>query len=394
MPKPNTRFLRNILRNTDNHNASLKRRDDRERMRQLQRIRGATMVDKPHTPEELPPRGHRNRHNDERERERDDYRERERDGFRRHRRRSRDRDRDKDRGRNREKSGEMARRHRSSGIRSEDGGSVSDEGRGRLSRRHHEDSHNGSRTERGYDRSERESWHSHDRYHRHRRRHRTHDRDQDDYHRYHHRVHGHRRSASPRLRPHERYNKREEGTRHAKRRKSPSRAELPSSHVDEGAGADSDPLEELIGPLPPPEPVVRGRGANKSRTQINAEATVNGSAMDAHFAPDYDPATDVGMDDSNGHGDDNDDWANSLEALRDRALWRQRGSERLRAAGFDDAVVQRWERGQRLRMAGSGGADGDAALDSSFQWVKHGDKREWDRGKVWDEFEGEVRVRA
>lgn len=121
--------------------------------------------------------------------------------------------------------------------------------------------------------------------------------------------------------------------------------------------ADSDPLEELIGPKPPPR--VRGRGALRGA-----------SGMDSRFSPDYDPKSDVQQDD-----DAHDDWDASLEALRDRAKWKQQGADRLRQAGFTEDQIKRWEKG------------GEKTIDD-VQWTKKGEGREWDRGKDTDlEFE-------
>ncbi|KAJ4386239.1 hypothetical protein N0V93_009132 [Gnomoniopsis smithogilvyi] len=114
--------------------------------------------------------------------------------------------------------------------------------------------------------------------------------------------------------------------------------------------ADSDPLEDLIGPKPPPR--VRGRGALRGA-----------SGMDSRFTPDYDPKSDVQPDD-----DLRDDWDESLEALRDRAKWKQQGADRLRQAGFTEDQIKKWEKG------------GEKTIDD-VQWTKKGEGREWDRGK-------------
>lgn len=67
-----------------------------------------------------------------------------------------------------------------------------------------------------------------------------------------------------------------------------------------------------------------------------------------------------------------DDWDNALEALRDRAKWRQSGADRLRAAGFTDEEVKKWEKG---------GAAGEGR-EEDVKWRGRGEGREWDRGKV------------
>lgn len=118
--------------------------------------------------------------------------------------------------------------------------------------------------------------------------------------------------------------------------------------------SDSDPLEDIIGPKPPSPVRKRGRGA--------ASGT---SAMDSRFNSGYDPTADVDLD----HGEDDDDWGSALEALRDRQRWKQQGADRLRAAGFTDEQVKKWEKGDRKN-------------EEDVKWTKKGEQREWDRGKT------------
>lgn len=99
------------------------------------------------------------------------------------------------------------------------------------------------------------------------------------------------------------------------------------------------------------------------------------SAMDTHFAVNYDPSADVHPD-----SDAGDDWELALEALRDRQRYRQQHADRLRAAGFTEEEVKKWEKG------------GEKTEDD-VRWAKRGEGREWDRGKVVDD-EGHVEVRA
>jgi len=89
--------------------------------------------------------------------------------------------------------------------------------------------------------------------------------------------------------------------------------------------------------------------------------------MDTRFAEGYDPRIDV-----HPGSDLEDDWDQALEALRDRQKWKQQGAERLRSAGFSDAQVKKWEKG-------------DEKDESDVVWSKRGEGREWDRGKVVDE---------
>ena len=97
--------------------------------------------------------------------------------------------------------------------------------------------------------------------------------------------------------------------------------------------------------------------------------------MDDHFSASYDPSNDVQP-----HSDLEDDWDQALEALRDRQRWKQQGADRLRAAGFTDEEVKKWEKG--------GEKTGE-----DVRWAKKGEGREWDRGKVVDE-DGQVDVKA
>ncbi|KAM0717851.1 hypothetical protein Q7P37_006183 [Cladosporium fusiforme] len=144
------------------------------------------------------------------------------------------------------------------------------------------------------------------------------------------------------------------------------------AHIHAIAMSDSDPLDSLIGPAPPPISRPRGRGANN---------TTNRTTIDLRFNdPSYNPRADVAHSDSEGEGE-KDQWATSLEALRDRAAWREKGAQRLREAGFGDRDVEKWE--------GSGREKDERDL----RWRARGEGREWDAGKVAGE-EGEVRVKA
>lgn len=120
--------------------------------------------------------------------------------------------------------------------------------------------------------------------------------------------------------------------------------------------SDSDPIEALIGPLPPKQNKMKSRG----RGTFTA-----GSTLDQRFSSSYDPALDVSLD------DDVSDWEQALGALRDRQQWQKQGAERLRAAGFTEAEVSRWEKGGEKN-------------EEDVRWSKKGEGREWDRGKVVD----------
>lgn len=91
------------------------------------------------------------------------------------------------------------------------------------------------------------------------------------------------------------------------------------------------------------------------------------SGIDSRFSANYDPMDDVQLD-----FDEEDDWDQALEALRDRTKWKKQGADRLRAAGFTEDEVRKWEKGGEKR-------------EEDVKWSKRGEGREWDRGKVIDE---------
>ena len=84
--------------------------------------------------------------------------------------------------------------------------------------------------------------------------------------------------------------------------------------------------------------------------------------MDSRFSSDYDPQSDVQPD------ADERDWDEAAEAYRDRQKWRQQGAEKLRAAGFTEEQVKKWEKGDQKDV-------------DDVRWSKAGEGREWDRGK-------------
>ena len=143
--------------------------------------------------------------------------------------------------------------------------------------------------------------------------------------------------------------------------KPPRRATGSGRREDEDQ--DSDPLEEFVGPLPASSsrkssssPVkYRGRGAF---TSFNGP-----SAMDSRFSEGYDPTMDVEPEADAGN------WDEALEAYRDRQKWKQQGAARLKEAGFSDEQVKKWERG------------GERDIED-VRWTKKGEQREWDRGKA------------
>lgn len=115
------------------------------------------------------------------------------------------------------------------------------------------------------------------------------------------------------------------------------------------AGSDSDPLEAIVGPLPPPKVKSRGRGTISST-----------SGIDARFSENYDPALDLEPE-SQENDDNGDDW----ELVLDRVKWKQQGADRLKAAGFTEEEIQGWKTGKKAEV----------------KWTASGKEREWDRGK-------------
>ncbi|EJT79610.1 hypothetical protein GGTG_04694 [Gaeumannomyces tritici R3-111a-1] len=123
---------------------------------------------------------------------------------------------------------------------------------------------------------------------------------------------------------------------------------------DRRQGLPPSLLARGLGSLPPSLPA-RGRGN-----------TAPASGIDARFSESYDPTSDKGG-----------GWDDMAEAFRDRQKWKAQGAERLRAAGFTETQIQKWERG-----AGTGRGDGGDAHADDFCWSKKGELRQWDRGKT------------
>lgn len=377
-PKPNTRFLRHIIRETDNHNAALKRKEEREareRIRQLRAQGGSSSTSASHDT-----RRHRQHTSDGRDRERE--RRENRDArYRSHRRRDRSYsaslERERSRKHRRRYESEYDRHRYSRRDRDRRGNHAERE----YSRRHGSYSRSRSRSPRD------ERGHGSHRSRRHRR--------------HHSRSPSRSRSRTPepsRSRRHKDYGSRDDYRSSHDHRSSNKRSELspPATDLNHQAPEDSDPLEDLVGPLPNKgdrnAPIrSRGRGAYKPNT----------STIDSHFAEDYDPTLDVHLDDNDPHSGnrstrrpvpglmtEDDDWELALEAFRDRARWKQKGEERLRQAGFSDSTVERW----KSNSAFTGPQDTEGQIED-VKWTKKGEGREWDRGKVFDEG-GHVDVKA
>lgn len=100
------------------------------------------------------------------------------------------------------------------------------------------------------------------------------------------------------------------------------------------ADSDSDPLEAIVGPLPPPKVKSRGRGTVSST-----------SGIDARFSENYDPALDLVPENQETDGN-GDDW----ELVLDRVKWKQQGADRLKAAGFTEEEIQGWKSGKKAEV--------------------------------------------
>ncbi|KAL1870397.1 hypothetical protein Plec18167_007532 [Paecilomyces lecythidis] len=383
-PKPNTRFLKNILRDTDSHNAALKRKEEEEARERMRKLRAEKSSSGSHRRDENQEREAKRRRVSERDEKRSSHRSRryddqeDHDRSRGHRRRG---DSDEEDGRHR-----SSRRHR----RRDD-----DDERYR-SRRHRERSASPTHCSRRTREHERSSY---------RRRHR----------RSSHSISPSRsRSRSPEPSKRGKHQSRDRETRRSRERHktsslSPHPKDNPETQQnrsqkgtyttkDHVSDDDSDPLDDIIGPLPPgmnKEPPIRTRGRGAYRT--------NTSNIDAHFASNYDPTLDVQLDDEEagstskstrrpvaGLMTEEDDWDMALEALRDRAVWKKKGAERLREAGFGDNMVERWV--NNTAFSGLGDSEREKSIED-FKWAQKGEGREWDRGKVLTE-DGHVDLKA
>lgn len=321
-PKPNTRFLRNIVKEADNHNAALKAKEEGEARGRMEALR----------------------------REKDGAGKRKRDG--------------EDGGEHREEK-RRDRKESRPGRWASALGLGGDLGRRAERKKRREGERGGEREDDMCRTQDRER---NDRKHRHR-----HERDGDK-----RSGRGERDKESRRL---ERSHSREKDRfpRHRKEHRRRSRSASMSTahkHTKPAANESStdDPLTEFLDPAQPPQPLPRGRGALKP------------SQIDHRFREDYDPTSDIH---SSHHSDGEDDWDMALEALKTRTKWRTQGAERLRAAGFTEDEIARWE---KSRPPGSGGGNREGDVED-VRWRKRGEGREWDRGKV-ENGEGGVDLKA
>jgi hypothetical protein len=345
-PKPNTRFLRNIIKETDNHNAALLAKEAAESQARLHNLvtkdtRSGADIRRRQLGQitaHLTNRSTKRRRSDEDDRAEDHKRRRNTSSAEEepsHVLESRTKHRDRHH-RDREDV-EDSREHRSSHQRSHKRHrSRSNDRSGRLN-----DENSRPRSRSPVVHRSRRSGH----------RHRSSDRhsagtssrrEAEDTDRKHKRSHRHRRSPSIT----------DDDTEKEKDEKNAKATDCKTAKVDD----DSDPLDDIIGPRPPPTPKIRSRG----RGTISAA-----SGIDFRFSTAYDPTADVQLDPA-----DEDDWDQALEALRDRQKWKQQGADRLRAAGFTEEEVEKWKKGGEKK-------------EEDVRWAKTGESREWDKGKVF-----------
>ncbi|KAK6361546.1 hypothetical protein TWF730_005266 [Orbilia blumenaviensis] len=380
-PKPNTRFLKNLVKEADSHNAALLAKEAEEARLRLEKLRRENGRN-------------RGAGGGERERERDRSRER------RHRRSSRSRspDRRPARGKDRSRSRERRQRDKDDIRKGEKRRAVEIGDIDRLlqaSRRERRDGEKSKDKDKDRERSNRDRERS---YSRERERHgsrrdkeRRRSRDRDRTRRSHRsrrsrtRSPSRSKSRSPspdrrRHKSHKRHKSRSSSSPDSRSPRKRRRSDSPKTSARLSPLKDDDPLEEYllkrdmdrspeIGPSllskPTNGPKPRGRGLPGA------------SAMDARFDPSYDPTMDV----TPTNPEDEDDWEAALEALRDRQKWKQQGKERLKAAGFDNDFIEAWE-------------TNTTKDESKIKWSKEKGGRDWDRGKVIDDETGEIKLKA
>ena len=346
-PKPNTRFLKSIIKETDSHNAALRAKEVEESRARLRSLRESDgKLPRTGSNEGLRNRDH---HRSKRRRfdgEDEEHREIRRDRESRISRRERDEDR---------LDNESCRKSRNDRRDSGD----SEEGYYEHRHRHHHRTHHrrdenelhkndgGARKNRRRSRS------------RHRSRSRS-PRSDAKYHQRHHRSHRPAKSSSSTTLNGNGHHSSASKIIEDRAPSSPSaNGNVNRRGRDTSPGSDSDPLDAIIGPPPPPPaPKIQARGRGNFSSS---------SAMDSHFSTNYDPSVDVNPD-----PEIDDDWDQALEAIRDRQRWQKLGAERLKSAGFTEEEVKKWETGGEKR-------------EEDVKWKGRGEGREWDRGKVVDD---------
>lgn len=333
--KPNTRFLRTLVREVDSHNAALKKREELEARARLRSIQ-----------DEKRSRNDRDRKDhSEHGRHRDGDREKERErqkarGHDRKRRRLSD-DEEYDGGRAQRERHERSRKSRRSRSREQE------QSRSRERRRRDKRQHDDSDAERRSSRREKRSEHPKSS-----------------------RLSRSRSWSMSRSRSPAGHRSKRDSDRDADDGERPRHRNKPRNRSV--SSTSSDPLSSIVGPDPADKSITtrrRGRGFARGGQSSN---------IDAHFSSNYNPALDVDADPNS--SDDAADWDNALEALRDRRAWRAKQADRLREAGFDEDEIDRWKTtsSQKTRL-GDGNGDGDELRE--VRWSKTGEQREWDAGK-------------
>ncbi|KAK3396102.1 hypothetical protein B0T20DRAFT_416659 [Sordaria brevicollis] len=352
--KPNTNFLTRIIRETDSHNAAIKAKETAEAQARLSGLEEAEEKKRLRTNPSLQDIRRRQLgaistllSGQKRRREVDEVGQP-----------STKNESSKDQ--KKSQSGDKDRHKRGESRRSDDEDAKDRSGERRHHhhhRRHHRDEERSSREERRHrDRSRSRSPRHRERRHRHRSRSPL-SSDEDNT--------KHSRSSHK-----SRSRKSEKESRSTKDRDITSEKTFSSrrhGRLTEKVTSDSDPLDDLIGPVAPPPadsypPPVRTRGRGAGR---------GGAAMDGRFANDYDPSEDMQLDETDLKVSKNDNWDDMVESFRDRQKWLKQGADRLRAAGFSEEDIQKWEKT---------GPNGEKDIDD-VRWTKAGEKREWDRGK-------------
>lgn len=359
-PKPNTRFLRNLVRDADSHNAALLAKEKAETRARLKGLEEG----KKRSREEVGDDGEADLKKKRREGEREGRWKGVPSGLGGSSMRGRE---SKD-----ERWTERAHTRRDEKVRSWDS-------RERKERSSHKEHHSHRRRRsRSVDSRSRSPPHRKGQY-RERRRSRSPDAGSRSpqprsHHRERRRSRSHERSDRKirddgRREKHRRHHHANRGESHSPASPKKRSDSKPSSRDRDELSEDSDPLDSLIGPAPPPTSRPRGRGGNAT----------NRSTFDLRFNdPSYNPRADVALTDSEG---EKDDWATSLEAVRDRAAWREKGAQRLREAGFGETDVAKFEGSRREKD------------ERDLRWRSKGEGREWDAGKV-SENDGDVQVKA
>ena len=340
--KPNTRFLKNIVRDVDGYNAALARKEERESLEKLKDLRRrdgdklSAYKEKSSRREEEEWRARRER---DRGRSRSPRRSRDRDSDERDRRRTSRRDDSREEERRERRHGESRRKRRSQREESED-----DEDRSRQRRKHRErqrDSDDEGRRRHRYrdhggQRHSNREGDSNDR-----RSDDTKERQRKDPTRK-SRHSSSKRDMSPRHgshRSHRRHNSSHLSSEDDSKHKSKSDKRHPPSESDSDSIGPESPVHG------PDFRIAKGRGK------------MNGGTLDAKFSDAYDPRKDTpGEEPDSDH--ETDDWGVALRALRERQSFILSG-----------AMTERLAETQKETQP------------SGWPTYSKGE-REWDKGKV------------